>query len=197
MRGRSWRRVTEAKFPPWSWGQVRKQVSTGEEVWEAWVCPGGLGAGAGRTRPQRVGEEGGWGREGGSPRVRSGWGPGFVALPAARWVRRGTGEGRLGRGGRSLSSCLLLETENPAAFLALAQSVSIWGCARAAGHRVAGGQAPPDGTVRLGRADSGFGVQEIPGLGGEASSRAERRARCFYTRESAPPGRSPASCSNS
>ena len=52
-----------------------------------------------------------------------------------------------------MSSCLLLETENPAAFLALAQSVSIWGCARAAGPRVAGGQAPRDGTVQLGRAD--------------------------------------------
>lgn len=28
-------------------------------------------------------------------------------------------------------------------------------------------------TVQLGRADSGFEVQEIPGLGGEASRRAE------------------------
>lgn len=55
MRGRTWRRVTEARFPPWSWGQVRKQVSTGEEVWEAWVCPGGLGAGEHVRR--------GWGRK--------------------------------------------------------------------------------------------------------------------------------------
>ena len=67
---------------------------------------GGLGVswrtGCGRTRPQRVGEEGRWGREGGSPRVRSGWGPGFVVLLAAPWVRRGTGEGRLGGGGQKL-----------------------------------------------------------------------------------------------
>lgn len=37
-----------------------KQVSTGEEVWEAWVCPGGLGAGF-RLPGEHVRR--GWGRK--------------------------------------------------------------------------------------------------------------------------------------
>lgn len=160
-----------------------KQVTTSEEVWEAWVCPGGRGS---RCRESTSAEGGGGRPLGKRGRVQESeeWAGAWVYCVSGsslgpEGLRRGEA------GGQKLEFLSAFGDLKPSSVSSPSGVCLCLGVCPAAGPGLGVGRLHGMETVELGRADSGFEVQEIPGLGREASRRADRRVGCFYTRESA------------